>query len=105
MLQHYKHRLKEVIELIIGRELLKELKVVVGDPDNITKLLNRKMFELKDILVHYNLIMRVGFQLDFTLSKPDAEIGLEYEYTWQVLLYKEVIKYFPVSFIMSLVSS
>ncbi len=92
MIQSYKRRLKEVVELVIGLGLLKELNAVIENPDSISKISSEKMLELKEILIENNLIMRISFQLDFTLPKPNFSIGLGREYAWQVALYRHVLK-------------
>ena len=95
MLNFYTHKLREVVRRIRGLGLLKELKLYVEDITKAERSYDEKILKLEEILEEHNLIIYKRWILlsknwksfDETIS----ELGIGYDYAWQVPFYKDVI--------------
>ncbi len=85
-------RLKPLAEEIARRGLIKELKQLIEDPDNVWYKASPKIGELYDLLVENNVFMYKGFTtLNETEIPKDPELGIGQDYTWQIPAYRYIL--------------
>ena len=89
----YRDTLEQIVREIIGHGLKKELELVLEDVDSIYEKPNKRMLELKEMLVERNLIIyKKRKDLCERYVKINQELGIGKYFAWQVPMYRIIMR-------------
>ena len=92
-IEYLRNRMREIFSRVKERNLIKELKLLIEDPDILSKEPTKELFELYDILEYENLMMYVGYPLITGKKiKRQTELGVGEYHAWQIPAYRKVLE-------------
>ncbi len=89
--EHLEERIEEIFDRIRRENLIKELILLLEDPDIIHKQTTQELYKLYEILEYESLMMYVGYSLiTGKRIQKQPELGIGQYYAWQIPAYRVV---------------